>query len=115
MAKFHGEVGYVNESVEVRPGVWADEVVEIPYFGDVIRDARYLKEAESGVNQNLSVGNSINIVADAYANEHIFAIRYIRWMGTLWTVSMVEVQSPRLLLRLGGLYNGPTPATTDSP
>jgi hypothetical protein len=31
-------------------------------------------------------------------------------MGTLWTVSDVEVQSPRLLLRLGGVYNGPRAA-----
>lgn len=107
MAKFYGEVGY-GETVETSPGVWVDQITEIAYFGDVIRDARYLKESESGVNQNLSVGNSISIVADPYANEHIFAMRYVRWMGTLWTISMVEVQSPRLLLRLGGVYNGPT-------
>jgi len=114
MAKFYGEVGY-GESVEVRPGVWVDQITERPYFGDVIRDARYLKESESGVNQNLSVGNSLTIVADAYASEHIFAIRYIRWLGALWTVSMVEVQSPRLLLRLGGVYNGPTPEVANPP
>ncbi|MCA1806977.1 MAG: hypothetical protein LC687_03870, partial [Actinobacteria bacterium] len=57
---------------------------------------------------DLSVGNSISIVADAYANEHFFAIRYIRWAGTLWTVQNVDVESPRLVLRLGGVYNGPT-------
>jgi hypothetical protein len=33
-------------------------------------------------------------------------------MGTLWTLSNVEVQSPRLVLRLGGVYNGPTPDGT---
>jgi hypothetical protein len=107
MAKFHGTIGY-GESVEKAPGVWEDVITERSYYGDVIRDARYLKEGE-GVNNDLSVGNSISIVADAYANEHIFAIRYIKWAGALWTVSMVEVQSPRLLLRLGGVYNGPTP------
>lgn len=107
MAKFYGEIGY-GETVETRPGVWEDNIVERKYYGDVIRNTRRLEEGEK-VNNDLSVGNSINIVADAYANEHFFAIRYIKWAGTLWTVSDVEVQSPRLILRLGGVYNGQTP------
>jgi len=106
MAKFYGEIGY-GESVETTPGVWQDEIVEYQYYGDVIRNTRRLQEGEV-LNNDLTVGNSISIVADAYANEHFFAIRYIRWAGTLWTVADVEVQSPRLLLRLGGVYNGPT-------
>lgn len=108
MAKFYGEIGY-GESVESAPGVWKDEITERKYYGDVVRNTRKLLEGEK-VNNDLSVGNSISIVADAYANEHFFAIRYIRWAGTLWKVSDVEVQSPRLLLRLGGVYNGPVAA-----
>ena len=108
MAKFYGEIGY-GESVESAPGVWKDEITERKYYGDVVRNTRKLLEGEK-VNNDLSVGNSISIVADAYANEHFFAIRYIRWAGALWTVSEVEVQSPRLLLRLGGVYNGPVAA-----
>jgi hypothetical protein len=106
MAKFYGEIGY-GETVEKSPGVWEDTITEKHYYGDVIRNSRSLKEGES-VNNDLSVGNSISVVADAYANAHFFAIRYIRWAGALWTVKEVEVQSPRLILRLGGVYNGPT-------
>jgi hypothetical protein len=113
MARFFGSVGY-GESVEGAPGVWADEIVERSYFGDVIRDARNLKPGEN-LNADLSVQNSISIVADAYANDHFFAIRYVEWAGALWTVSSVEVQSPRLLLRLGEVYNGPTPTVTPTP
>lgn len=109
MAKFYGRIGY-GESVQSVPGVWADTIVELEYFGDVIRNTRKLSEGEY-LNNDLTVNNSISIVADAYANEHFFAIRYIEWAGTLWTVSDVEVQSPRLLLRLGGVYNGPRPET----
>lgn len=105
MAKFYGEIGY-GETVEKAPGVWEDNITEKSYFGDVIRNSRQLREGEQ-VNDDLSVGNSISIVADAYANEHFFAIRYIRWAGTLWKVKNVDVQSPRLILRLGGVYNGP--------
>ena len=107
MAKFYGEIGY-GETVEVSPGVWQDQIVEYIYYGDVVRNSRKLLQEGEQLNADLSVGNSISIVADAYANEHFFAIRYIRWAGTLWTVSDVEVQSPRLILRLGGVYNGPT-------
>ena len=105
MAKFHGKIGY-GETVETAPGVYADVIVERKYFGDVIRNTRSLQESEK-LNNDLSVGNSISIVADAYANLHFFAIRYVEWAGTLWTVSDIEVQSPRLILRLGGVYNGP--------
>jgi hypothetical protein len=107
MAKFFGKIGY-GEAVETSPGVWVDEIVEYEYYGDVIRNARQLQPGEY-LNNEISVSNSISVVADAYANEHFFAIRYVEWAGALWTVSDVEVQSPRLILRLGGVYNGPTP------
>lgn len=109
MAKFYGEIGY-GETVETRPGVWEDVITEYKYYGDVVRNTRQLSSGEK-VNDDLSVGNSISIVADAYANEHFFAMRYIRWAGTLWEISNVEVQSPRLVLRLGGVYHGPKAGT----
>lgn len=113
MAKFFDVIGY-GDSVEVSPGVWEDVITEYEYFGDVVRNTRKTREGES-VNDDLSVGNSISIVADERANAHFFAIRYIRWMGTLWKVSEVEVQSPRLLLRLGGVYNGPKGGSPSTP
>jgi hypothetical protein len=113
MAKFYGEIGY-GETVETSPGVWEDVITEHSYYGDVIRNTRKLQEGEV-LNDDLSVNNSISIVADEYANEHFFAIRYIKWAGSLWKVSDVEVQSPRLLLRLGGVYNGPKAGVTITP
>lgn len=113
MTRFFGRIGY-GETVETSPGVWVDDIVEYSYYGDVIRNSRNLREGEN-LNVDLSVQNSISIIADAYANEHFFAIRYVEWAGTLWTVSSVEVQSPRLLLILGEVYNGPTPAVAPTP
>lgn len=109
MARFYGRIGY-GESVEKEdaPGVWVDAITERSYYGDVIRNARNIREEEN-LNVNVSVQNSISIVADAYANDRFFAIRYVEWAGTLWTVTSVEVQSPRLILRLGEVYNGPKP------
>ncbi len=108
MARFYGRIGY-GQSVETPEGsgVWVDQFTERHYYGDVIRNTRYLQEGET-LNFDLNVQNLISIVADAYANDHFFAIRYVEWAGVLWTVTSVEVQSPRLLLRLGEVYNGPT-------
>jgi hypothetical protein len=113
MTRFFGRIGYGN-SVETTPGVFVDEIVEYSYYGDIIRNARNLTPGEN-LNPDLSVQNSISIVADAYANEHFYDIRYVEWAGVLWTVQSVDVQSPRLLLRLGEVYNGPTPDTTPNP
>lgn len=114
MAKFYGIIGFAGEHVEESPGVWVDVIIEHNYSGDVIRNTRRLQNGEN-VNDDLSVNNSISVVADAYANEHFFAIRYIQWAGALWTVTEVEVQRPRLLLRLGGVYNGPKAGASTTP
>jgi hypothetical protein len=111
MARFYGEVGY-GESVEEPSGsgVWVDQITEFPYQGDVIRNTRTLVSGEK-INEDISVANSISIVADQYAIDHFFNIKYVRWAGVLWTVTTVEVRAPRLILNLGSVYNGPTPAT----
>jgi hypothetical protein len=113
MAKFHGKIGYA-QTVETAPGVHEETITEKPYYGDITRTSRALREGEQ-VNPVLSLGNSISIVADAYAREHFFAIRYVEWAGVHWTVVEVEVQPPRLLLRLGEVYNGLTAAAPDAP
>lgn len=112
MAKFHGKVGYGTQVIK-KPGVVELEIIERAYYGDVISNSRQLRD-DDRIVPDISVGNAISIVADAYANEHFFAMQYVRWAGSLWTVSSVDVQRPRLILRLGGVYNGPTPTTSDA-
>lgn len=108
MARYFGEVGY-GATTEQPPasGVWVDQITEVSYYGDVIRNTRKSESGDS-LNNDISVGNSISIVADEYAVAHFFNIKYVRWSGVLWTVSSVEVKSPRLVLSLGEVYNGPT-------
>ena len=107
MARFHGNVGYgVAREEPEGSGVWVDTITEVAYFGDVIRNTRKLESGEH-LNSDISVGNSISIVADEYAIQHFFDIKYVMWLGVPWTVTNVEVRSPRLVLSLGGKYNGP--------
>ena len=84
------------------------------YYGDVLRNSRINREDQK-VNDDLTTSNLISIVSDTHANEHFFAIRYVDWAGTLWKVIDVETQSPRLLLRLGGVYNGPQGTAAGNP
>lgn len=106
MAKFFGKIGY-GISTEKSPGVWEDVITEYDYYGDVLRNSRRLPNGDK-VNDDITVNNSFSIVADAYANKHFHAMRYVSWSGTNWKVTEVEVQSPRLILKIGGVYNGPT-------
>ena len=103
MAKFCGVIGYVITR-ETEPGIYVEEIVENEYYGDVIKNTRRLKEANK-VNDDINVSNQFSIVADPFANNNFHAMRYIVFMGTKWKITEVEVQYPRLILSVGGLYN----------
>lgn len=107
MSRYFGNVGYVF-TTETAPSVFAEQAVERPYKGDELTIYRRLEKGE-GVNDNVEIGNQFSILADAYAYENFFAIRYLTWMGQCWKVTKVTVQRPRLLLDVGGLWNGRTP------
>lgn len=106
MARFSGLVGFVH-TVRTRPGVSTEVVTEKgPYFGEVKRASLTMQQGTT-VNTELRTTNTVEIMADdQYVNENIFAIRFVEWAGVAWAVSEVTVQRPRLLLRLGGVYNG---------
>lgn len=104
MAKFYGNIGFA-EIVETEPGVWVEEMTVRPYYGDLVRNTRRL-ENSGGVNDNVNISNDISIIADPYANHNFHSIRYIEFMGVKWKVSNIEVQYPRLILTIGGVYNG---------
>lgn len=103
MAKFYGEIGF-GTSIETSPGVYEDQVTTRNYYGDLIKNTRRL-ESSGSVNDDINISNQISIVADPYANENFYAMRYVKFMGAKWKISDVEVQYPRLILTIGGVYN----------
>lgn len=105
MAKWYGKIGYA-EAVEVRPGVWDEQWTERPYYGDLIRNARRLQSADYKTNDDVVVSNTLSIVSDPYAMNHFHSMRYAELYGAKWKIDNVDVQPPRLLLTLGGVYNG---------
>lgn len=104
--KFSGFVGY-ETLMEIRPGNWQSVIVERKYRGDINRVSRRLLSAEK-VNDDITISNEIEILADAYAYENFSNIKYVVWMNTKWRVNTVTVEPPRLILEIGGVYNGDT-------
>lgn len=102
--KWYGEIGYVVTE-QTRPGVWAPKEVKRFYYGDVIQNTRRLQSAGQ-TNDNIIISNSVSIVADPYATDNFHNIKYVKYMGAKWKVTDIKVQYPRLLLTLGGVYNG---------
>lgn len=105
MAKFYGNIGYIK-TVEVEPGCWEEQVIEYPYYGDITRNISRF-QSSGGVNDDINVSNTISIVADPFANENFQHMRYVEFMGSKWKITDVEVNYPRLLLTVGGVYNEP--------
>ena len=106
MAKFYGSIGYAM-TVESRPGFWEDCIEERKHFGDVVRNtARWTASPESTID-DVNLNNQISIVYDPFARDHFHQMKYIRFMGAEWKITNVEIQHPRLILTIGGLYNGP--------
>lgn len=103
MAKYFGKIGYA-EQVETAPGVWEEKITERQYYGDVVRNIRRL-ESSGNLNDNINVSMEISIVADPYAIQNFHTMRYVEFMGSLWKITSVEVNYPRLILSIGGVYN----------
>ena len=104
MAKWYGKVGYATTE-EIEPGYWESTIVERPYYGDVTSN-RWMRQNSGNINDNINISNVISIVADPFANQKCSDIIYAEYMGAKWKVTNVEPQFPRLLLTLGGVYNG---------
>lgn len=104
MAKFYGVIGYA-ETVETTPGVWTEQITKRNYYGELVRNTRRLQSTNQ-LNDDINIANEISIVADPYAYQNFHAMRYVEFMGAKWKISNVEVQYPRLILTLGGVYNG---------
>ena len=107
MAKFSGVIGYALP-VESSPGVWVDAIVEKSYRGDIVTEQRLIQTSDQ-LNDNINIDNSISIVANAYAYENVGVMKYIVWKNTAWKILSFSINRPRILIRIGGVYNGERP------
>lgn len=107
MSKWYGNIGFAAQTVEVEPGYYDEEIVVKPYIGEIFKNSRILQTSNSGTNDNINIANQISIIADPYAQNHCYSMRYAEFSGAKWKITNVDAsQYPRLTLTLGGLYNG---------
>ena len=104
MAKFAGLVGYVTQK-ESTSGVWLPETVERKMHGDVIRAASSFNANEK-VNEDVILQQRISLVGDQYAYANFTGLKYVTYLGVKWKVLSIEVNRPRLVVTLGGVWNG---------
>lgn len=103
MAKFAGKIGF-SETVETSPGIWTSEIIEKNYVGDVLNTSlRYKKETQ--INDNITLSKRISIIADIFVNNNLHSIKYVTYLNTKWLITEIDIQYPRVILTLGGVYN----------
>jgi hypothetical protein len=104
MAKFAGLVGYVTQE-ETSPGVWSPVEKPIMMKGDVISQRANVLN-DNNVNSNITLNHRVSLLGDSYAFDNYYAIRWVIFRGKKVEVSSVEIQRPRVIVSLGGLWNG---------
>ena len=101
--KYHGYIGYAVLT-ETATDVFTEEIVEREAQGDVLKVHRRLVGSEH-INDDIVVSNQISIVADPFAFENFTSMRYVEWMKQKLKITNISVESPRITLEVGGLYN----------
>lgn len=104
MAKFYGKIGF-TVMMETLPDVWEPVETVKDYFGDLTRNQRRWNNGES-VNENIEVSNEVSLVMDDFLQENAGALKWVEAMGAKWKVNSITIDYPRLVLTLGGVYNG---------
>jgi hypothetical protein len=104
---FKGKIGF-DVPTEVRPGVWLpDGCIERPYRGEIIRNTGHWDNSSDTTNDSLRISMTISIIANPFAKEHFGAMRYIIWKGVrLKIIDVDPINYPRVVLTIGGLYDG---------
>lgn len=106
MAKFYGEIGYMKTE-ETKPGVWKKVITEKKYSGDLNRYTRKWTNGQK-VNGDITITSEVSIIADPFLIDNLHTIRYVKVYGQPWEIDTIDIQHPRLVLTLGGVYNGET-------
>ena len=113
MAKFSGTLGFVTVESDSL-GTFEEVITEISYTGDILRSSRRWDENQR-VLSDLTIENRFSIIADSFAIDNTPNMRYLTYAGTRWKITAFEIQRPRIILSVGGVYNGPVYVPPEDP
>lgn len=98
------KMGY-RTTVENTPGVWVSTIEEKKCRADVLRISSRSTSTDS-INSGIMLSNQFSIISSSNDMNNISNLLYIEYMGTRWRVSYVEFKYPRMIVNVGGVYNG---------
>lgn len=107
--KFYGSIGFWLGDSESEDAVYEPRILERPgYRGEIRRYTIRNQPVSNQQNDDLTINNQISIISDLYLQQNWSSVRYVVWNGVRWKVTSIEVGYPRIVLDIGGVYNGPT-------
>jgi hypothetical protein len=104
MSRYAGLVGYVTQEENV-PGVWSSVDKSVMMKGDLIRQSSSVQNGDK-VNSDVTLNHRVSLLGDAYAFNNYFNLKWIELNGQKWEVSSIELQRPRIIVTVGGVWNG---------
>ena len=104
MAKFYGTIGF-GTPVQSKVGIYTIRIEERKYCGEILSSYRNTEQS-GNLNDNVTMSNQISILADRFAYDNFHSMRYVKFRSNKWKISKVDIKYPRLILTLGGIYNG---------
>jgi hypothetical protein len=103
MSKFAGLVGYDTQEESV-PGVWSPVEKTVMMKGDIIRQSSSNQNGVK-VNNDVTLSHRVSLMGDSYAFANYLQIKWIQVDGHKWSITSIELQRPRIIVTLGGLWN----------
>lgn len=106
MGKVSCKIGFgINEEVET--DIFDDRIIEKPYTGDLLKNHQSYDQADT-LSGDVRITNQISIMGNDFLFKNLTNIRYILYKNQRWIIT-VEEAYPRIIVNMGGIYNGPTP------
>ncbi len=104
--RWHGRIGFViTVQDEIKPSKWVEKAIEKQYYGDILKN-NFRWESGSSVNDDINISNRISVIADNYMTSNLQCMKYIEISGAFWKINSIDIQAPRLILEIGGIWNG---------
>lgn len=104
--RWHGRIGFViTVQDEIKPSKWVGKAIEKQYYGEILKN-NFRWESGSSVNDDINISNRISVIADNYITSNLQCMKYIEISGAFWKINSIDIQAPRLILEIGGIWNG---------
>ena len=113
MARFHDKVGFLIPNDDQTTGIASNKAVERPCYGTILEHTKRWDGGDKK-NSDLRLDARIEIIANDYVRKHIQYIAYVHYLNYYWTVESFTPSFPRIVLNIGGVWNGEIAASSQA-